>query len=286
MRSSNVCVLGVFAIASLAACSVSTTGNSITFKTQTEFVDSSQAPKTSTAAWNGEPITISNDGVNPLTGTGGIVVNVDPTATNISVKAIFSARADDNAHKDEADASIADAIGTFQLTEGGSFNIKCGHGQAHGTSGVATSGCKLLTVTIPAGSATQPHTLSIGDGNGGISFSGSVYASKLTVTENGQGDVSVKVNPVTDANIVVTGSNAVKVAVPSDFSSKVVTLNVGGESDANSAAAKARIITTDFPDMVNGGSYPTSGATATAAAQLNVQTTGLLDDYTVTIAKQ
>jgi hypothetical protein len=284
MRSSS-CVLGVFAIASLAACSVSTTSNSITFKTQKEFVDSSQPKKTSTAAWNGEPITISNDGVNPLTGTGGIVITVDPNATNITAQAIFSARADDDAHKSEADASIADAIATFQISEGSSFNIKCGHGQAHGTSGVATSGCKLLTVTIPPGAADKAHTLSVGDGNGGISFSGAVYAKSLTVTENGEGDVDVKVNPVTDANVVVTGDNAVSVGLPADFSSKMITLNVGGESDANSAAAKARIITTDFPDMVNGAAYPSSGATATAAAQINVQTKGLLDDYTVTLKK-
>lgn len=284
MRSSSVFVLGIVGVASLAACSVSTTSNSITFKTQKEWMDSSQPAKATTADWNGEPITINNDGVNPLTGTGGVEIKVDASATKVTAKALFAARADDDAHKSEADASIADAIQTFQVTEsGGAINIKCGHGNAHGTSGVATSGCKLLTVTIPAGTATMPHKLTVGDGNGGITFSGpAVYASKLTVTESGLGDVLVKVNPVKDARVVATGDNTVNVALPASFSSKMITLNVE-ESDATKA--KARIDTSAFSGLENGKSFPTSGATADAASEINVQSEGLLDDDKVILSK-
>lgn len=276
-------MFGVVGIVALSACSVSTTGNSITFKTQKEFVDSSQPAKTSTAAWNGESITITNDGVNPPTGDGGIVVNVDPAATQITAQAVFSARADDDAHKEEANSSIRDAIGTFTITEGGEFKIECHHGQAHGTSGVATSGCKLLTVSIPAGTTAKPMKLTVGNGNGDIKFQGSVVASSVKVDNNGTGDVSVNVTPTAGATITVTGENAVAVAVPSTFSATQVILNVN-EDDAKKAAA--RIITTDFPGMESGKSYPVAGATAGAAAELNVQSKGLLDDYTVTVQAQ
>jgi hypothetical protein len=268
MRSSNVSVLGVFAIASLAACSVTTTGNSITLKTQTEFVDSSQAPKTATADWNGEKITVNKEGQSAVKGTGGIVVTVDPNATKVSAKAIFVAYADDDAHKSDADASIADALGTFTLTESaGAITITCGHGGSHGTSSADKSGCKLITLTIPPGSATTPHDLNLGDGNGGISFVGAPYASHLAATENGTGDIDVKVNPTKDARVVVTGDFDVTLSLPADFQSNLITLNIDDPAVATAAERAPYLDTTAFPDLENGKSYPTAGVTSADAAQ-------------------
>lgn len=277
MRSSLVAFVGLGFV--VTACSVSTTDNSITFKTQPEYVDSSQPAKTSAADWAGEEITINNDGVNPLTGTGGVEITVDPNATKITASAVFAARADTEA---EAQESIRDAIGTFNISEGGSFAVSCKHGGTHGTSKSASSGCKLLRVTIPAGTEQQPVRLTVGSGIGGIRFNGAVTASYLKVDENGVGDVDVKVTPVKGAEIIVTGENVVSVSVPSDFSAEQVVLNVNEQDDVK---AKARIITTDFPGMESGKPFPADGATANAARTLNVQSKGLLDDYTVTIRR-
>lgn len=277
MRSSFA-VVGVLGAMALSACSISTTDNSITFKTVPEFVDPNQPAKTSTADWNGEEITINNDGVNPLTGNGGVEIVADPSATKITASAVFAARADTEA---EAKLSIADAIGTFQLDEtGGKFSVRCAHGGEHGTSKVAASGCKLLRVTVPAGTADKPVSIVIGSGNGGIRVNGALTVQSLKIDENGVGDVSVNVNPVAGATVIVTGENEVRVGLPANFSAERVVLTVN-ESDP--AEAAARINTTDFPGLEINKPYPTTGATEGAAREINVQSKGLLD--TVTLAR-
>lgn len=281
MRSPSLVPFAALLFAGLAACDVSTTANSITFKSKPEFVDSSQPAKTSVADWNGEPIAISNAGVNPLIGDGGVRVTVDPNATKITVSAVFAARANEES---EAQDSIRDAIGTLAIDEsGGQFKISCGHGGAHGSSDVAASGCKLLNVTIPAGSADKPLDLTIGNGMGNLTFSGAVTVSKLLVDNNGTGGVvDVKVIPVKGASVTVTGEDVVSVAVPADFSAESVILTVD-ESDPTAAAA--RIVTSDFAGMESNQPFPTTGATENAAASLNVQSKGVFDDDTVTIKK-
>jgi hypothetical protein len=279
-RASRGPLIGVLGVVALSACSITADGNSVTLKTVPEFVDKSQPAKTSTADWNGEEISITNAGVNPLTGDGGIAITVDPNATKITASADFAGRADTES---EAQLSIKDAIGTFTLTEGGKFAVNCGHGQDHGTSKTAASGCKLLKVTIPAGTAQKPIKLTVSSGQGGVRFSGAVTASSVAVSENGLGDIDIKVTPVAGAAIRAKGDNKVSVALPADFSAQTVTLTVN-ESDA--AAAAKRIITTDFQGMESGKSYPTAGATANAAASLSLESGGLLDDYTVTVRKQ
>lgn len=277
----SLTVLGTFGLLALAAqgCSVETIDNGIQIKTVPEFTDSNEPAKTSTKAWAGEAIEINNGGVNPLTGTGGVQVTVDSSATNITVSAVFAARADVEA---EAKQSIEDAKATLQIAEtDGKFSISCGHGGAHGSSKVAASGCKLLKVTIPAGSASQPLDLKVGSGNGDLTFNGTPVVSNLVVDSNGQGDVKVSAEPVQGARIVVTGENVVVVSLPSDFAADQVVLNAEGASTAEELAA--RIITTDFPGMESGKGFGTAGA---GASELNVQTKGLLDDYTVTIKKQ
>ena len=266
MRISSVSLFGVLAIGVLSACSVSTTANSITFKTQQEFTDSSQPAKTSTADWNGEAIKIVNDGVNPLTGAGGIEITVDPSATKITASAVFAARADDDAHKSDADQSIADAIQTFTISEDNGFTVECHHGQAHGTSGQASSGCKLLRVTIPQGSDTKPVQLTVGNGIGDLKFVGSgvLTASKLDVQNTGVGDMDVKVQPTKGATLSVTGSDDITVRLPGDFASDSVTIEGGmDETDIDTSA---------FSGMKSGSAF---GTTGTGAASLNIKTSGV-----------
>ncbi len=282
MRSSSLALVAVGLIV------VTATGCRIEAHSQTAFDDNTQPAKTATRDWNGEPIRIENDGVNPLSGTGGVEVKVDSTATRISVAATFSAQADSD-KKADADLSIRDAIGTMVILEDANgFTIKCGHGAAHGTSGVAASGCKILRVTIPAGSATKPHDLTVGDGNGsirvGLANAGdsAPFVRKLLVDNNGLGEVDLRVRPVKDADLVITGEREVRVALPSDFSAAKVTFTV---DEKDSAKVAARIITGDFPGMVSGGAYPATGATADAAANLNVTSKGPFSDDTITITK-
>jgi len=279
MRSSSLALFGCALVVGVMA-----SGCRIEAHTQTQFEDSSHPAKTSVMDWAGQPISIVNDGINPATGTTGVVVTAAANTTKITVSAVFAAHADDD-KKSDADASIADALATLTIDESANgFSIHCGHGGSHGSSSAAGSGCKLLTVTIPAGSTTQPVDLTVGSGNGDLNVgqSGDVpFVKNLKVDDNGAGDVSVRANPVTDATIDVTGEFAVAVQLPSDFSTKAVQLIVN-EEDPMKALARLH---TDFTGLISGSPYPTTGATATAAASLTVKSNGLLDDSTLTISK-
>lgn len=201
---------------------------------------------------------------------------------------MFAARADDD-KKEDADASIRDAIQTMVINEtAGGFDVRCGHGSAHGTSSVAGSGCKVLRVTIPSGSATRPLNMTVGNGNGsiriGLANAGDVpLLNTPLVDNNGLGEVDVRANPVRGSRFTITGEREVRVALPSAFSAQKVTLTVE-EDDATAAAA--RKITSDLPGMIGDGtSYPRTGATDDAAASLNVVSKGPFSDDTITIAK-
>ncbi|MEA2747564.1 MAG: hypothetical protein QOI41_1707, partial [Myxococcales bacterium] len=249
---------------------------------QTQFEDSTQPAKTSVQDWAGQAITITNDGVNPLSGTGGIEVTTSPTATKITASAVFAAHADDD-KKADADATIKDLLGTFVIEESANgITVKCGHGNAHGTSNAAGSGCKIIRVTIPAGSATQPLDLTIGGGNGDIHLSGDeTTVTKLLVSNNGIGDVTVKTKTVPGATLDIHGDGAVAVALPADFSTQAVDIRVD-EADPAKAAARLH---SEFTDLNSGSPYPASGATPTAIMKLTVQSTGPFDSDTITISK-
>jgi hypothetical protein len=273
--------VGLLGVVALSACSVSTTPNSVTGKTQPEFFDDKQPAKTSSQDWTGGDIEIRNDGVNPLFGDGGISVVIDPNATRITAAALFVARAD--AEKEsEAQQSIRDAIATFMvMEEGGKTTVHCGHGNDHGSSGKAASGCKKLTVTIPSGSADRPHNLTIGSGNGNVNFSTTLFVRSLSVLSNGSGDLKVAATPVKGASIQVLGRDQIDVYLPGDFASDAVHLVA---ADANTDEEKAaRILTADFPGLAHGQPF---GTTGTGAAELKVETQGILDSDTITIHKQ
>lgn len=281
MRSSSTLAwFGAVGIVLLSA-----TGCRIEAHTQTQFEDNTQPAKTSTKDWNGEAISINNDGVNPVTGSSGIEVTFSSTATKITATAVFAAHADDDKESD-AKASIKDAISTFVIEEtANGFNVKCGHGGSHGSASTAGSGCKKISVTLPAGSATKPLNLTVGGGNGDLNIGTAgeaPYLSNLLVDNNGTGDVHVRARPVADSSIVVTGEFEVSVALPGDFSAAQCLFTT---NDDDPVKANARVITTDFPGMVSGSAYPPGGATAGAAKSLNVQSKGLLDSDTVTISK-
>lgn len=282
MRSSSLAMVGA-----LGLLLITVAGCRIEAHSQTQFEDKSQPAKTASRDWNGEAININNAGINPLGGLGGVEVKVSSTATRVSVEAVFAATADDDKETD-AQASIRDAIGTLQITESaGEFKVNCGHGAAHGTSNVAASGCKIIRVTIPAGSAQLAHNLTVSAGSGsirvGLADAGDAapFVKNLLVDNGGLSEVDLRVRPVKDAKLVVTGEDAVKVALPSDFSARSVIFTVD-ESEPAKAAAR---ISSDFTGMTSNSPYPVAGATADAAESLNVQSKGPFDSDTLRITK-
>jgi hypothetical protein len=109
------------------------------------------------------------------------------------------------------------------------------------------------------------------------------FVKTLLVDNNGLGEVNVRANPVKGANLSITGDREVRVALPTAFSAQKVTLTVDEE---NATAAAARKLTSDFPGMTGDGTaYPTTGATADAAASLNAVSKGPFSSDTITIAK-
>ena len=280
MRSSSLALFG-----SALFVLVATSGCRIEAHTQTQYEDSTQPAKSSVADWAGQPISIINDGINPLSGHGGVEVTTSATATKITVSAVFAAYADSD-KKADADASIKDALATLVIEESANaINVKCGHGSAHGTSNVAGSGCKIIRVTIPAGSATQPLDLTVGTGSGDISVGqgggGTPTVKNLLVDDNGLGDVLVTTSTVPGGTLSITGERAVKVSLPSDFSAAKVTITVD-ETDPTKAFARLH---TDFTGLISGSPYPPAGATATAVASLTVASNGPFEDDTITINK-
>lgn len=278
MRSSSFALFGTAVVAFFAAA-----GCRIEVKTQTAFEDTSAPAKSSTKAWAGEEIAIENSGVNPLGGLGGVEVKVDPAATGVTINATISALADDDKPED-ARLSRADVV--YQIIENaGKWEIKCGNGRAHGTSGVAGSGCKILRVTIPPGTALQPHNLTVGNGSGsirvGLAEAGGIpYVRNLTVDNNGLSEVNVRVNPVAGGRLVVVGESDVAVALPTSFSAQRVVFTV---DETDPARAGARILLPGFQGMVGGSVYPATGATANAVAELNVLSNGPFASDTLTI---
>lgn len=276
MRSSSFALVSVLGLAAscvaLQGCSLDCTGNSCTAKTVPEWIDGTTHTLTADTDWNGtDEISIQNDGVNPLTGTGGITVNFDPSATKITASVTISGRADT---VDDAKLSWADALQTFKVT---SNSVICRHGQKRGTSTEAGSGCKSMTLTVPAGSAAKPLKLKVGCGNGDIRFGGTApTVAGANIDNNGLGEVNVKFTPTKDARIVVTGEDAVVVGMPANFSAKKITLTVDPD---------AKFIISDFQGMENLKPYPTAGAAQDAMEELNVTSKGILSDDTVTISK-
>lgn len=281
MRSSS---LAMFGAASLLL--VSASGCRIEAHSQTAFEDKTQPAKVSASAWAGQPITIENGGINPLGGTGGVEVKVDVNATKITTEATFSASADDDKRAD-ADLSIRDALATWVIEESANvITVKCGHGQSHGTSAQAASGCKILRVTIPPGTALQPHNLTVGNGNGsirvGLAEAGGVaFVKTLTVDNNGLGEVNVRANPVKDARLVITSEREAQVSLPTAFSAAKVLFTFTDEKEPAKVLARTRV--PGFSGMVSGSAYPVAGATADAAAELNVTSKGPFSDDTITV---
>jgi DUF4097 and DUF4098 domain-containing protein YvlB len=231
-------ILGLGA-AALAACSISTTPNSITVKTQPEF-DGAAVSKTATRDWTNEPIEIEN-------ANGDVVVSGVPGLTKITVTATPFARADKELEAD-AQATIADVVTSLTIDESnGRFYVHCTTGSAHGTSAAGNSGCKSFTVQVPAGSAAGGLALKATAHNGSINATNLAAAAGqelLILSDNGtasasgisggakvhseNGDVNASISPTQGAVIEASTKNGdVTLSLPANFSADVIQFKIG-----------------------------------------------------------
>jgi hypothetical protein len=220
-------------------------------------IDDPESVTLTSADWNGEPIAIHDDSVDFVPGASGVRVVADSTATKVTAVAAFTAKADDG-HDADARLSIGDAKTTFKID---GFAVSCVHGLSHGTSLSTSSGCRSLTVTVPAGDARKPLDLSVLDVNGGITLSGTPLVSRLVVQENGLGRMDIRVSPQPGATVTVRSGFDVVVALPAGFAADVVTLSGGQGTSA--------IDTSAFPGLMSGVGFGQKGA---GAATLDVVT--------------
>jgi len=228
MRRSSFAFLALIGLAITAGCSVSTTPNSFTLKTQTKFVGSNAVSKTATTDWaSGSTITIDN-------GNGDVVVQGTPGLTKITVSTKIFAFADVEA---DGDAAIADVTGTVAIDESsGNFNIHCSTAKSsHASAATGTTGCEGFTVQVPAGAAATPVTVTAAAHNGTISATGLVGSATIHADN---GDATASLTPVAGSTLAVSSGNGdVALSLPSDFTTDAITLT------------GSPVVNTAFPDV-------------------------------------
>jgi hypothetical protein len=251
MRTTANLTLGLLGLLGVivAGCSVSTSPNSITFKSQTKYTGEPQA-KEAAAAWNGEEIAIDNK-------NGDVVVVGDPNTTKVSVTATPFAFADGkDAQKGttgepDAQAALKEVIASVVIEEtGGKITVRCGQANGgHGSAAQGTTGCDGFTVHVPSGSAQKGLTLSaiaengsntatnltaadgaqiqIGSGNGTVSATGIVGGANVKADN---GDLTASITPTKGCEIAVTtGNGDITLSLPSDFAADAISLTAGGK---------------------------------------------------------
>lgn len=204
-------------------------------KTKTRFEEPGvTAQSTTTDEWKGEAIKIQADGVGVAV-NGGLTVRVDANAKTISAtaKMVALAEAED---KSSADQSIIDAKATFKISKDGSgWLVTCGHGGTHGTSNAGESGCNDVTVTIPAGDATNGIQLEALSGNGSVNIDLSSVANLKRAGVNGKGDITFRGPSASSAtkgavvSVVAEQADDISLLVSGDFSADEIILQAAAD---------------------------------------------------------
>jgi hypothetical protein len=231
--------IGALTVPSLEGCSVTLTDGGVILKTQTKYVGD---PMTQASTpWTGQSIVVSD-------GNGQVTVTGDPAATVVTAVAKVFAFADPDKQSDGT-AAIQDTAGTFRVSaDANQIKVFCNQAsQQHGSAGVGTTGC-ALTVTVPAGSASQGVLVAARSANG------EVTATNLTVNASGQadiessngnasatqitggvkvhtdnGDATAGVTPTVGAQIEVsTGNGDATLSVPASFTCDRLALSAPG----------------------------------------------------------
>jgi hypothetical protein len=221
----------------VAVFGLSAVGCQVTVKTKTRFVGDTAVVKT--ALWTGGAIKVNVAGVGAAV-NGGVTVNVDPTATGVTATARMVALAFEKA---DADASIADATNTVNVStdSSGVLNVVCDHGGTHGGSDSGSSGCELVTITIPAGSSTKGLDLTILSGNGDMNLQlAGAFITNLGTNQGGTGNIIATLPATLGGNISLVSEQAgdVTATMASAWSADQVVINADPDKIVNSAGAK------------------------------------------------
>lgn len=220
----------------IAAIVVSATGCQVqaSVKTKTRFVEPNIV-KEDTTEWKGQPITIKIEGVGVAV-NGGVKVTADPNATKVSANARFLAMAFEDG-KADADQSIVEAKSTFTIESSASgITVSCGHGGTHGSSNGGESGCELVNVVVPSGSAQTPLELTVQGGNGDMTLQlRGATIKNVGLNNNGSGDTSVEIPSTQGASVslVSNKSGDIAVTLPTDWAADEVILQADADKIVN-----------------------------------------------------
>lgn len=250
-------VAAVGLIASTGACTVSA-------QTKDRFTEANYV-LTDTQAWNGESISINIDGVT-YSQNGGVTVIADPQATTITANARLLAEANSD-DKASADLTIGEVKNTFGISRAtpGEIDIACGHGSTHGTSDGSLSGCELVEIHVPIGSATQKLNLKVLAGNGTLTLTLN-QATIGTVGANNNNNASIIANlPDTlGGNISIVSAKAgdMQITLPTAFTADSVDI----EADPGATNVGP------FTDItaLGGGATQVRGTAGTGLATLKI----------------
>lgn len=263
MRTTLIALAGLIALAA-SGCSVSSTADSITLKSQTKFSEAN-VTRDATNAWAGEKIVVDITGPSGAISSGdiGIKVQYDASATKVSANARIVAFAD---KEDESSAqqSIVDVKGNYAITTaGGVTTVSCKPSGGHGSSGSGTNGCEYIIVTVPAGSTAQPVSVKALSNNGDITITGHGAITGATEANAQNGDIDCTVDANQGSSVAVKSANGdVTVRLPSNFAADKIDLVADDPIDP----AVPDIVTTAFPDVQNGAGRGTAGTGATRIA--------------------
>lgn len=241
-------------VASVMGCQVEAS-----IKTKTRYVENNVV-REDTADWDGNPISIKIEGVG-VSLNGGVTVTADPNATKVRATARMLAMAFAE-EKANADLSITEAKNTFTLTNSGSgINVSCAHGGSHGSSNGGESGCELVEIVVPAGSADKKLDLKVLSGSGTLTLQLSA-ATLGTLGANSNGGTTNADLPATQGATIslVSESDDVIAKLPSDFAADEVIL----QADAD------KIDLGPFSDIKNGAGAGGRGVAGAGLASLKI----------------
>jgi hypothetical protein len=230
--------VGALSVQSLEGCSITATDGGVILKTQNRYVPAQPVQKQSVAVWTGQPILVHN-------ANGSVTVNGSATATGVTVSAVPFAFADPDKPSDGTQA-IQNVTNTLGIDESsGTFVVNCSQAtQQYGSAGVSTTGCDL-TVTVPAGSASQGVALTAHTGNGTVTASQLYSASGVQIqilTSNGDasatgitgsakvhsdnGHATGSVTPIFGSQIEVSSGNGdATLSLPASFACDALKLS-------------------------------------------------------------
>jgi hypothetical protein len=216
----------------ITAIVVTTMGCRVSVETKSRFVEPNVV-REDTAQWTGQPIVIKIDGVGASV-NGGVNVEANPQATKVTANARMLAMAFAS-EKPSADQSIIEAKDTFKITNtADQILIECHHGGAHGSSEAGTSGCELVNLVIPAGTAEKPLVLDVHGGNGTMTLQlRNAVLSNLGVN-NASSDISAEIPNSIGANVsLVSDGGDIAVTLPSSWAAEEVILIADADKIVN-----------------------------------------------------